>query len=185
MNITVYDAKKPFLVKFFWVFFCSGLILASRLSQADDTVDYVYANVVDSQPMYETEYINEPRQHCWQEERPVRQPQSHTGTILGGIVGAAVGNELGHGHSNKNVGAVAGALLGASIGRDVSARQGSRYAYRQEEHCEQVNRRRERSYITGYRVTYRYQGELYSTQVARDPGRRIKLRVAMSPVDDD
>jgi uncharacterized protein YcfJ len=185
MKMTECFPEKSFLTQAWLAFSCLGLSLASGLTQAGESIDYVYANVVDSQPMYETEYINEPQQHCWQEERQVRQPQSHTGTILGGIVGAAVGNELGHGHSNKNVGAVAGALLGASIGRDVSSRNGSRYAYRQVEHCEQVNRRREKSYITGYRVTYRYQGELYSTQMARDPGPRIKLRVAVSPVDDD
>ena len=185
MKNRAYFPVKSILAKSCLVFSCLGLSFASGITLAGNSVDYVYAYVVDSQPMYETEYINEPQQHCWQEERQVRQPQSHTGTILGGIVGAAVGNELGHGHSNKNVGAVAGALLGASIGRDVSVRNGSRYAYRQVEQCEQVNRRREKSYITGYQVTYRYQGELYSTQMARDPGRRIKLRVEVSPVDDD
>ncbi len=179
MNITQYLSHKIGLPNALLV-----LLLVGDITQAQESIDYVYANVVDSQPMYETQYVDEPQENCWQEERPVRQSQSHTGTVLGGIVGAAVGNQLGHGHTNKNVGAVAGALLGASIGRDVSARNGSRYAYRQEEHCEQVSRRRERSYITGYRVTYRYQGELYSTQMSRDPGRRIKLRVAVSPVDE-
>jgi hypothetical protein len=159
-------------------------IMASSISQAEESVDYVYANVVDSRPMYETQYVEVPQENCWQEERPVRQPRSHTGTILGGIVGAAVGNQLGHGDTNKKVGAVAGALLGSSIGRDVSARSNNGgYAYRQVEHCEQSSRRRETSYITGYRVTYRYHGELYNTVLGHDPGDRIKLRVAVTPVE--
>lgn len=153
----------------------------SSTGHTQEAVDYVYANVVDAEPLYETRYIEEPAQNCWYEERPVRQPQSHTGTILGGIVGAAIGNELGHSQTNKRVGAVAGAVLGSSIGHDVSNRNQG-YAYRQEQRCEQVSRSRESSYISGYRVTYRYQGELFTTEMPQDPGRRIKLRVAVSPV---
>ena len=170
----------------------TGLIFISALQVNAAEVSYDYARVVDVDPITKTVRVSQPREECWQEEVIHREPARHhqassTGTILGGIVGAAIGNRLGHGKTNKKVGAVAGAVLGASIGHDMSRRAHAsstpaRSYKTTEERCEIVRDYYEQEKITGYHVTYRYHGEVYETRTKVHPGKRIKLRVNISPV---
>jgi uncharacterized protein YcfJ len=109
--------------------------------------------------------------------------KSHTGTILGAVIGGALGNELGHRKHNKQAGTAIGALLGGSIGRDFG-RKPQQYVtrYRDEQRC---NTTTEISYderVVGYDVTYRYNGQSYTTRMQRDPGNSIKVKVAITPV---
>ncbi|MDN5850335.1 MAG: hypothetical protein L0H63_11995, partial [Nitrococcus sp.] len=39
--------------------------------------------------------------------------------------------------------------------------------------------------VDGYDVTYRYRGETYRAQMPYDPGSRLPVRVAVTPVMDD
>ncbi len=149
-------------------------------------VYYDYATVLKARPIYKTKRYSSPRQECWQEtttrgERGEYRSDSATGTILGGIIGAAVGHELGHHKRNKQVGAVAGAVLGSSIGHDLS-RKSVRPRHQTQEHCRTVYDEHNEEYVSGYRVTYRYQGENYKVRTRNHPGDSIKLRVSVSPV---
>lgn len=149
---------------------------------------YQYAEVVRSSPIYETVSYTVPVQECRQEtvayhDEP--RARSATGPILGAIIGGALGNAVGHKKRNKQVGTVVGAVLGGSIGADIArqrraARTPVRYAT--EEVCHTVDERRFEEQIAGYRVTYRYGGETYTTTMDRDPGSSLRVRVRVTPI---
>lgn len=150
-----------------------------------------FARVISSTPEYER--VNNPRQECSSEYIPgtsyrnehADSGRSYTGTIVGGITGALLGSRLGKGNGNRAAtaaGAIAGAVIGDRIqenGR--STRQDEVYA----EHGREVQRCRVVDYwdnrVTGYRVVYEYAGRSYSAILPQDPGRRIPVRVSVTP----
>ncbi len=156
---------------------------------------YERARVVDVQPLYKTVSYTVPVEQCRQERVAYHQPRSHrasaTGPILGAIIGGALGNAVGHNKSNKKVGAVVGAVLGGSIGADISRqRRYQRYEsgydevrYRTEEVCSVSREVREEERADGYRVSYVYGGETYTTHMHRHPGDSIRVRVRVSPAE--
>lgn len=167
----------------------AGVLLAMMTSQvavAGNNVSYDYGRVLSAKPILETISYQKPQRQCWVEtvRRGESKEYSATGTILGGVIGAAIGNKMGHKKRNKQVGTVAGALLGASIGNDMSRRNARRYGgYTEEvERCEMVNEYVEEENIVGYKVRYRYNGEVYHLRTNEHPGDRIKLRVSVAPV---
>ena len=110
---------------------------------------------------------------------------SATGPILGAIIGGAIGNAVGHKKRNKQVGTVVGAVLGGSIGADIARRQrgyGDDVRYVSREVCSVVHEQRYEERLAGYRVTYRYGGETYTTELDRDPGDLLKVQVRVTPV---
>ena len=147
------------------------------------------AEVIRSVPQYETVRVEVPREVCSERDVPRRRGEySATGPVLGAVVGGAIGNAVGHGKTNKRVGAVVGALLGGAVGHDISRRNQERdggYGYETRRECSVESEYQEEDRLTGYEVTYRYAGETYTTFMDRDPGRRIRVRVAVTPVNDD
>ena len=137
--------------------------------------------------------------------------QPHTNKVATTVVGAVVGGALGHvlfkKTKFKGLGTVAGALVGGTVANDISQKkhryerghsnQGhshtrSGYAYSGNAgsgHQHSIHRELicQREYstieeISGYNVTYRYQGEVFHTHTRYHPGKRIKLRVNVKPV---
>lgn len=142
-------------------------------------VDYTdEAEVIATVPIYQT--VNEPRQQCWME--PVttyEQPQrSGGGAIIGAITGGLVGSTVGRG--NGRVGAAAvGAAVGAVVGDRID-NQGN-YAVpvtRDVQRCQTVNNVRQ--VISGYQVTYRYNGRDTTVILPQDPGPRVRIGVGIS-----
>lgn len=148
----------------------------------------VEATVLSVEPVYRTVRINNPVEQCWDEKVhvPARSHanRSYTPKILGAIVGAAVGNEFGKGRG-KDLATVAGAVLGGSVGRDIQnqhrGHNTGRYVY--EQRCETVDNYHTEQQVDGYDVTYRYDGQIYHTQTARDPGATIAVSVSVTPVE--
>ena len=148
---------------------------------------YVYAEVLDSRPIYQAVTVASPAQECWQEEVRVRESRSqgsNTPVILSTIIGGALGNAVGNNKSSQRVGTVVGAVLGHSVGRDIvranNHPQPARYQTVQ--HCEEVTQYRDEERLIGYQVRYRYQGEEFTVRTDQDPGDRIRLRVSHNPV---
>lgn len=151
---------------------------------------YDWAEVVRVEPIVSV--VNEPdyRQQCWDEPLTYREPPRyvrHHGpgapAVLGAIVGGVIGNQFGHG-GGRAASTAFGAMLGHEMVRDA---QGGHYAggreyTRYERRCapRQDYRREER--VTGYEVTYRYQGRLYQTVTDYPPGESIQVQVDVSPV---
>jgi uncharacterized protein YcfJ len=166
----------------------SGLLamaLVPSLALADGR--YHYAEVLASEPIYETVSYAVPVEQCRQQTVAYREPQSrsYTAPIVGAVIGGALGNAVGHSKKNKKVGTAVGAVLGGTIGADIGRRNQAYSAdvrYATEEMCSVVQEHRSEQRLSGYWVTYRYAGDTYRTRMNYDPGSALRVRVQVTPV---
>ncbi len=166
------------------VFAIAGLVAAGP---ALANVSYTYAQVVDVEPLHEIVAVSVPVEVCRNHEVAYQTPRrrSATAPVLGAVIGGAIGHGLGHKKRNKQVGAVTGALLGGAIGADIGRRNSygdGSVQYRTERVCHSETEVREEERQVGYRVSYLYGGETYTTHMNQHPGESIRVRVAVSPV---
>ncbi len=136
------------------------------------------ARVISSTPIYER--VNQPRRECWTETvqgAATPSDRSYGGAIVGGIAGGVIGSQVGGGNG-RIAATAAGTLAGAVIG-DRIANQGQQQQAtgRQVERCRDVDNVREA--ITGYNVTYRYNGRQATTTLPYDPGSTIQVSVSV------
>jgi uncharacterized protein YcfJ len=150
--------------------------------------DYDYARVIDVTPLMERVRYDVPVEHCWTEEEGYsRRPSADQvgARIMGGAVGAMLGHTVGRG-DGRRAATVGGAVVGALIGNEL-ARNHARDAYR-EPRYEQVQRcrtdREERfdERVSGYQVTYLYNGRRAVTRLPYDPGRYLRVAVDVHPL---
>ena len=149
---------------------------------------YDYARVISSQPIVNYVTVRTPVRECWEEMQyyTVDRHAGHKagGTLLGAIIGGVVGHQIGSGHGN-DAATVAGSLIGAAIGNE--AGRNSHRNSRVEQHarpvqrCETKYRSQREKRIDGYRVTYRYNGQKYQTEMPYDPGESIRVRIDIRP----
>lgn len=140
------------------------------------------AKVLWAEPIYEIVEISRPVEECWTEEVVHNRSygKSYTGTILGGVIGGVVGNQFGRGRGKRAM-TVAGTLLGASVGHDLNRHRQQRPRVTIEERCEIVDRYEQEEQLVGYRVKYKYRGQTFVTTTQEHPGKRIRVRVDVSP----
>jgi uncharacterized protein YcfJ len=143
---------------------------------------YVYARVVDVDPIVRDVTVDRPEQRCWNEV--VRQSNTPYGvagpTVAGGIIGAAIGRQFGSGNDRDAL-----TLLGAAAGAAVANQRAVRnqgYHDATVERCETVSHPYTEQRVDGYRVTYVYEGRHYSMQTATPPGDRVQLAVDVRPI---
>ncbi len=144
------------------------------------------ARVRNAEPQYEN--ITVPRQECRAEW--VTEPQRFSsnepsigGVVLGALAGGVIGNQVGRGHGREAataVGAVVGAFAGDRIAGHNNRYQEVQPITRQVQRCHTVNEVQAR--LTGYRVTYDYHGQTYTTLLRDNPGARMQVRVSVDPV---
>lgn len=177
----------------------AGLVGFSALASAGDSGyypsrgygdSYDYAPVTEVIPVYNDVQVRTPRTQCWDEQIAYKQPNSPTGTVIGGLIGAALGNKLGgHGHRghhgyryrhHRGASTVAGAAVGALVGNQIS-RANAPTQYVTEQRCQVVDEFTTRRELVGYDVRYRYNGRDYMTRTDGHPGDRIRVRVDVSP----
>lgn len=153
--------------------------LFSAITMPAFAADYTdTAEVVSTVPVYGS--INEPRQQCWTETVTTYQPapRSYGGTVLGGVTGGLLGSTIGNGN-----GRVAAAAVGAAIGALVGNRADERNTYstavpQQVQRCQNVNNYRQG--ITGYQVTYNYNGRNTTVVLPYDPGPRVNVGISVA-----
>ncbi|WP_203594471.1 glycine zipper 2TM domain-containing protein [Wenzhouxiangella limi] len=157
--------------------------LAAGLAQAAG-VHYQTVPVVEVEPNYSVTRTPVDRTVCWDEtsyQRTADSRRSATPTVVGAIIGGVIGNQFGGGNGKKAA-TVAGAALGGSIGRDAGrARQPGRYLPVTEERCTVQRDYEERSVISGYRVSYLYEGQVHQTTMRDHPGDQMRVRVSITP----
>jgi uncharacterized protein YcfJ len=162
-----------------------ALIAATNFAWADHyDRDYTYAQVVDVQPIYATYQIPESRRVCENNTRgrsyTRHQAGNPGGALLGGILGGIIGNRFGRGHGREATTA-AGIFIGSAIGS--SARpsgyysNNGRYGHANRRACYTQREYRTEQRITGYDVSYEYDGRIYQTRMQNHPGDRVKVRV--------
>ena len=148
---------------------------------------YDFARVIDVQPLYREVRVSQPVRECWDE--PVYHTErgghkSASGMLAGGIIGGIIGHQIGKGRGNK-VATAMGTLIGAQIGHD--AVNGHSRPHREtvvgyEEHCRTRNQVSYEQVVDAYDVTYKYRGKIYHVEMPYDPGKRIKMRIQITPV---
>lgn len=149
-------------------------------ASGQENVSYAYAQVIRVDPIYETVRTRVPEEVCGGEEiREVRG--SNSGTVVGAIVGAALGNTVGSG-DGRQAATVAGAVIGGAIGRN-SDRPSERVIVR-DAGCRVVEVEREQRRVASYDVEYVHQGQTYMSRLPYDPGDRLRVRVAVTPVNE-
>src|SRR5687768_37087 len=130
--------------------------------------EYDYAEVVSVDPIIDTASRPIRRDECWEEPVTYREPVRYHGgrdrgsAVLAGIVGGVIGNQFGHGHG-RDAATAAGAMLGYSMARDSQRHYGGYYSggrtYRTyEQRCATRTEYYRDEQVTGYDVTYRYNG---------------------------
>jgi uncharacterized protein YcfJ len=142
------------------------------------------AEVVQAEALYTPVQIAVPVTECWIERvaQGNRGPGAYAGPVVGGIMGGVIGNHLADGRARTPM-TVAGTLLGASVGHSLSAASYRPPMMSDVRRCRTVNRYEQRQHLVGYRVDYRYEGQTFSTRTGTYPGRFIRVRVNVDPVD--
>lgn len=107
--------------------------------------------------------------------------RSATGSVVGGVAGALLGGQIGGGTGNKAA-TVVGGIVGAVAGDRIANPDQPRGATEQVERCRQVETSRE--VLKGYNVTYRYNGQEFTTQLPYQPGATVRVRVGLNVIND-
>jgi uncharacterized protein YcfJ len=154
---------------------------------------YDYAEVVRVDPIIETYDRPVQRDQCWREPVRYREPaRYHTArndrgsALVGAIVGGVIGSQFGSG-GGRDAATAAGALLGYRAVRDDQRRYGGRYDggreyVRYEQRCEVNTEYFREERVTGYDVTYRFNGQIFTTVTDYHPGERLQVQVDVRPV---
>lgn len=141
--------------------------------------EQLYATVIDTDPISETNTTSTPRQVC--ENVPVQQRMPERdgnvgGTVIGAVVGGLVGNQVGKGNGRK-LATVAGAVGGGFAGREIDKRHvGGKVVTTTQQQCHTVSDSSTSSRVVAYNVTYRNPDGTTGTQrMTSKPGSRIAL----------
>ncbi len=141
--------------------------------------DYTYAQVVDVQPIYEEYRIPQNRRVCDDNRvRPHNRPQRASnggGAILGGIIGGIIGNRFGKGHG-RQAATAAGVIVGSAIGSNARP-QGHYSGNAPRRSCYNQREYRIEQRITGYNVSYEYNGRTYQTRLQNHPGDKVRVQI--------
>ena len=155
----------------------------------NDRAVYDYANVISAQPIVDYVTVKTPVRECWEEMQYYtvdRRPHGNAGgTLLGAVIGGVIGHQVGSGRGN-DAATVAGTLIGAAIGNESARNRHGNQAVEQHarpvERCRTSYREHREERIEAYRVTYRYHGQKYMTEMPYDPGNKLRIRVDVRPV---
>lgn len=150
--------------------------------------DADYARVLDATPIMERVRRVEPVETCWDEERPAPRADRSGATVAGGLLGAVIGHQFGSG-SGRRAATVAGAVIGGAIANDAAARREARdydggwdRGYRVEQRCAVHDEVRFEERVRAWRVSYRFHGRDYVTEMPYDPGPRLRVAVEARPL---
>lgn len=140
-----------------------------------------YGRVTNVTPEYDR--VSVPRQECYSDYEPQahRRHDSIAGPLIGGVAGGLLGAQVGRG-TGRVVASAAGAVVGALVGDRLGNRGREEMYERQVRRCRTVDSWEES--VSGYRVSYEYQGRGYTTVLPYDPGSRIPVHVSVQPAAD-
>lgn len=158
------------------------------------------ARVISVSPIHERIPVS--REECWnnrqrgyEERRVVRRDTGApigAGTVLGAVVGGVLGHQMGGSDRARDAATVGGAVVGGIVGSQIE-REGSPPprervvevervpVERNVERCRTIQEVREAT--IGYDVRYEYAGREFTTRMDRDPGRHLRVRVDVTPVE--
>lgn len=164
----------------------TACFLAAGVTVAQAQTFQDTARVRSAEPQYEQ--VTVPREQCstqWVNEtrRTDDWGPNYGGVIIGGVAGGVLGNQVGKGSGRDAataIGAVVGAIAGDQIARNNGRAQRVEAGPRQVTQCQMVNELQTR--VAGYRVTYDYRGQTFSTLMREQPGPQLQVRVSVDPI---
>jgi uncharacterized protein YcfJ len=166
----------------------AALLAASGLAAQAQVPTFVdRARVQSVEPQYEQ--VQVPRNECtsqWVTE-PVPTAavggNGYGGLIVGGVAGGLLGNQVGKGHG-REAATAAGAVIGAIAGDRIAGQhaQPQQMAQREVRSCRTVHDIQQRP--AGFRVTYEYRGQQYTTVTREQPGNTLPVRVSVTPLEE-
>ncbi|MBC7437273.1 MAG: glycine zipper 2TM domain-containing protein [Bdellovibrionales bacterium] len=161
-----------------------ALLAATAAAGANAQTFIDYARVRSVDPQFET--IQVPRNVCtnevFNETRAIGGERQYGGAVIGGLAGGVLGNQVGRG-SGRSAATALGVVLGAVAGDRIGNRnQFERYENvpREVQTCRTVNDVQQRP--AGFRVSYDYRGQQYTTVLPNNPGPNLQVRVSVEPV---
>lgn len=179
----------------------TATVLVAPIAAADDDdfgyqprTEYVTARVIRVEPILRYVRVSEPRRECWDESYVVSEPTDGYGrhdrysgsnpagsALMGGLIGGVIGHQFGNGNG-RDAATIGGALIGASIAHNRALRNDSPRTYvdrtQKRTRCADRYDEREEERVTGYRVTYQYEGQRYVTRMDRDPGSTVRVAIS-------
>lgn len=155
--------------------------LASVFCASSALADIVKAPVVAKQPIYSnTTVANGTVTQCREVHIQQDKPGVFNGTgealkgngdaIAGAIIGGIIGNQFGGG-TGKDVMTGLGVIVGSNIGAETNKKP--RVITRTI--CDEIPQYTTQTTITGWNVSYQYDGNVYHTQMKDDPGSYVTL----------
>jgi uncharacterized protein YcfJ len=111
------------------------------------------------------------------------QTSTPTNVIVGGLIGGVIGNQVVNG-SKRDLATAAGAAAGGYLGYERARRKNAPQTVervRYEERCRTVRGSRTEQQQDGYDVTYRYQGQVYTTRMQTPPPARFPVTLDVMP----
>jgi uncharacterized protein YcfJ len=142
----------------------------------------IKARVTGVEPIVEVVEIPQQRRECWDEVvSGSTTHHSNDGMLVGAIIGGVIGHNIGNGRHRDATRAM-GTVIGATIGHQNDNNYQTPYSYT-EQRCIVSTDYLEEERILGYRVSYKFQGEHYTTRMDREPGRFVRLRISHQLLD--
>lgn len=141
---------------------------------------FAWADVLRVEPVYETVAVTRMRREC-RDVTVVREDRSrgNLGAVVGAVAGGVLGSTVGGG-DGRTAATVVGAVAGGVIGHEVA--QGDADTIMRTR-CTNVPKMTQERRISSYDVEYRYQGDIYLSRLAYDPGERLRVRVSVTPAN--
>ena len=173
----------------------TATVLVAPIAAADDDdfgyqprTEYVTARVIRVEPILRYVRVSEPRRECWDETYVESEPTNRYrrsnpagSALMGGLIGGVIGHQFGNGNG-RDAATIGGALIGASIAHNRALRNDSPRTYvdrtQKRTRCADRYDEREEERVTGYRVTYQYEGQRYVTRMDRDPGSTVRVAIS-------
>lgn len=153
-------------------------------NQGEREIFYDKARVINVKPIVEIVEVPVENRECWTEEVSGTSHRNSSGAsmVVGTIIGGVLGHQMGRG-DGKKVATAAGTIIGAAVGNEMGKKHRREPYSHTEHHCRVSEDYYEEERVRGYQVTYRYRGETFSTEMDRDPGKFLRLRVKLTPID--
>ena len=165
----------------------TALALVSTAAIAETTI--VTVPITSVTPNYITSEVRTPVNSCTQQLVPVTRSGQvinnggfNAGTLIGGIFGGILGNQVGGG-DGKTIATATGSVLGAHVlgNQNQNSTTTTTTQYENRTVCTTSYRIDHKQHISGYVVTYNFDGRSYNTVMTFAPrGDTLNLRVNKS-----
>jgi uncharacterized protein YcfJ len=149
-----------------------------------------FAEVVSVMPVSKTIRVANPQRECssvpvtYTDRVRTERTSKGKNMLIGGVLGAVAGNQIADDSRHREAATLGGAALGAWGGYEYSDKRNAPRTVtrtRYEQRCRTVQNYRSETKADGYDVTYRYQGQIFTTRMDTPPPARFPVTLNVTP----